>query len=208
MEKGDSNKATEYLKGLDAFTIPLSEVYDPKTVEIIESAVAEIDKITPADLSSTMLGIAGERAFNADSDGDQFVNVGGMLGLVGTEVGTPTARAIIYHEVTHSIEGIQNTGETSAQFIKDRDREYGNKGLRSLSEDNPAYSEEEKSYWDRFTNPYVGKVYEADPDMGSKANSEVVTMAIQRLAGPRPLADLTNRDREQLMYALSVLSKR
>jgi hypothetical protein len=217
MEARDSNRATKYLKKYDLPIIPLSDIFNPHAVDLMETAVAEIDEITTTDLSRVLIGTMpgardlvgdGSRAFNVDSHGDQFVNVGGVIGLVLTEIGTPWTRAVIYHEVTHSIESIQNTGETSAQFIKDRDREYGNKGLRSMKEENPVYPESEKSYWDRFTNAYTGKVYEANPDMGMKANSEVVTMAIQRLAGPRPLADITNRDREQLMYALSVISKK
>ena len=127
-----------------------------------------------------------------------------MYGVL-TEVGTPAYKAVAFHELSHAIEDTKGTWETSAQFIRDRDTETGS-GLKDLHDDNPAYPVgTEKSYWDRFYNAYVGKIYE--PNEYEDGNTEVVTMAIQRLAGKGPLSDITNRDREQLMYALSVISK-
>ena len=117
-----------------------------------------------------------------------------------------TDGATIQHEAAHHLEFNDHALRGAAiLFRNERARSTGNHTLEPLKTLVPHanYGPEEKALRDSFINPYVGKCYTTDPDLGGP--TEVISMGMPHLLDQRKFVDLAEKDPEHLHFMIGML---
>ena len=169
---------------LNYFFFIWNKEHDDKiTLDIVKRELANIYRITNGKINSLKL-------FYDALDGDRSYANRDVIGWSNGNMGS------LYHEAGHVFENAnQEYRAIASRFIKDRATGKPEK-LSKLTGDN-GYKEDEIAYPDRFSNPYVGKVYE-DEDH-NVTGTEVLSMGLQVLGTAEDLY-YGIRDMEHLKF--------
>ena len=146
----------------------------------------------------------GELRIEVAADRARYVDGTRTVDLGKDFVAVPTTeqRAVLFHELAHSIEAMDPAlGRASVEWVRSRAEGAGRREVTSLRAlpGGERYGLEEVALEDHFVDPYMGKVYEG------VAISEVVSSGLERLVDASRASDLYRRDPELFFYLLGTM---
>lgn len=180
----DDDDVEPYINYLTAHET-LFDRYGEQGAAETEAYISEIVKLTGMKGAASLddVGYESPRAYASATT--RYINVG------------DNSRETLYHEFGHHVEyETKEFAIAASKWLESRSTGAPQK-LRDLTS-NSGYDDDEIALPDKFTSPYVGKVYES-------GWTEVVSVGLEHFTGPLAMKKLHRRDREHFHFTLGVL---